>query len=118
MALSCKFLLRAVKGSLDHLWDYKYEDPAVRHLKGWADQLRWQRLPAFQKLANMLTDHLDGILDYCRTKVRFGVVEGINSKFRLLINRGRGYKNLQHLLLKAQRMVATRTELVAFRKVA
>jgi hypothetical protein len=36
----------------------------------------------------------------------------------MLINRGRGYKNLRYLLLKAQRMVATRTELVAFRKVA
>jgi len=103
---------------LDHLWDYKYEGAAVRYLKGWVDQLRWQRLPAFQKLANMLIDHLDGILNYCRTKVRFGVVEGINSNIRLLINRGRGYKNLRYLLLKAQRMVASRTELVAFRKVA
>ena len=28
------------------------------------------------------------------------------------------YQNLRYLLLKAQRMVATRTELVAFRKVA
>ena len=37
------------------------------------DQLRWQRLPPFQKLAAMLVKHLDGILNYCRTKVRFGV---------------------------------------------
>jgi transposase len=107
-----------LKEALQHLWDYKYEGAAVRYLKGWVDQLRWQRLPAFQKLANMLADHREGILNYCRTKVRFGVVEGINSNIRLLINRGRGYKNLRYLLLKAQRMVATRTELVAFRKVA
>ena len=107
-----------LKEALQHLWDYKYEGAAVRYLTGWVDQLRWQRLPAFQKLANMLADHLDGILNYCRTKVRFGVVEGINSNIRMLINRGRGYKNLRYLLLKAQRMVATRTELVAFRKVA
>jgi hypothetical protein len=26
----------------------------------------------------MLVDHLDGILNYCRTKVRFGLVEAIN----------------------------------------
>jgi transposase len=107
-----------LKESLDHLWDYKYEGAALRYLKEWVDQLRWQRLPAFEQLANMLVNHLDGILNYCRTKVRFGVVEGINSNIRLLINRGRGYKNLRYLLLKAQRMVATRTELVAFRKVA
>src|SRR5450759_5203254 len=113
-----RFSATALKEALDHHWDYKYEGAAVRYLKGWVDQLRWQRLPGFQKLAKMLIDHLDGILNYCRTKVRFGVVEGINSNIRLLINRGRGYKNLRYLLLKAQRMVATRTELVAFRKVA
>jgi transposase len=106
-----------LKEALQHLWDYKYEGATIRYLKGWVDQLRWQRLPAFQKLANMLADHLDGILNYCRTKVRFGVVEGINSNIRLLINRGRGYKNLRCLLLKAHRMVATRTELAVFRKV-
>ena len=81
------------------------------------DQLRWQRLPAFQKLAEMLLNHLDGILNYCRTKVRFGVVEAINGNIRMLINRGRGYKNLRYLLLKAKRMVVTNTEYVAFRKI-
>lgn len=107
-----------LKEALDHLWDYQYEGAAVRYLKGWVDQLRWQRLPSFQKLANMLADHLDGILNYCRTKVRFGVVEAINGNIRMLINRGRGYKNLRYLLLKAQRMVATKTEFVALRKTA
>jgi len=41
----------------------------LRYLQSWIDQLRWQCLPAFQKLAQMLLDHLDGILNYCRTKV-------------------------------------------------
>ena len=107
-----------LKEALDHLWDFKYEGAAVHYLLGWVDQLRWQRLPSFQKLANMLADHLDGILNYCRTKVRFGVVEAINGNIRMLINRGRGYKNLRYLLLKAQRTVATKTEFVAFRKAA
>ena len=107
-----------LKEALEHLWDYKYEGAAVRYLKAWVDQLRWQRLLPFQKLANMLIGHLDGILNYCRTKVRFGVVEAINGNIRMLINRGRGYKNLRYLLLKAQRMVATKTEFVAFRKAA
>ncbi len=41
----------------------------------------------------MSIDHIDGILKYCRTRVRFGVVEAINGNVRMLINRGRGYKN-------------------------
>ena len=83
----------------------------------WIDQLRWQRLPSFQKLAEMLLNHLDGILNYCRTKVRFGVVEAINGNIRMLINRGRGYKNMRYLLLKAKRMAVTNTEYVVFRKI-
>ena len=81
------------------------------------DQLRWQRLPSFQKLADMLLKHLDGILNYCRTKARFGVVEAINGNIRMLINRGRGYKNIRYLLLKAKRIAVTNTEYVAFQKI-
>jgi transposase len=73
-------------------------------------------LPSFQKLAEMLLKHLDGVLNYCRTKVRFGVVEAINANIRMLINRGRGYKNMRYLLLKAKRMAFTNTQYVAFQK--
>ena len=57
----------------------------LNYLQKWMDQLRWQRLPSFQELAEMLLKHLDGILNYCRTKVRFGVVEAINGNIRMLI---------------------------------
>src|SRR5580693_8636485 len=107
-----------LKESLDRLWNYVYEGAMLRYFKSWTLQLRWQRLPAFEKLANMLVDHLDGILNYCRVKVRFGVVEAINGNIKTLVRRGRGYKNLRYLLLKAQRMAATKTEFVAFRKAA
>ena len=107
-----------LKESLERLWTYTYEGAAVRYLKNWTLQLRWQRLPAFEKLAHMLIDHFEGILNYCRVKVRFGVVEAINGNLKTLLRRGRGYKNLRYLLLKAQRMAATKTEFVAFRKAA
>ncbi len=106
-----------LKESLEQLWEYRYEGAMLNYLQKWMDQLRWQRLPAFQKLAEMLLNHLDGILNYCRTKVRFGVVEAINGNIRMLINRGRGYKNMRYLLLKAKRMAVTNTEYVAFQKI-
>ena len=90
----------------------------VNYFKRWMDQIRWQRLPAFQKLALMLVKHIDGILNYCRTKVPMGVVEAVNGNIKTLLRRGRGYRNLHYLLLKAQRMAATRTEFVVFRKAA
>jgi transposase len=107
-----------LKESLDRLWNYIYEGAMLRYLQSWIDQLRWQRLEPFQKLALMLLDHLDGILNYCHVKPPLGVVEAINGNIKMLVRRGRGYKNLHYLLLKAQRMAATKTEFVAFRKAA
>lgn len=107
-----------LKESLDRLWSYTYEGSMVRYLKSWIDQLRWQRLKPMEKLADMLLNHLEGILNYCRTKVPLGVVEAVNGNIKALLRRGRGYRNLKYLLLKAQRTAATRTEFIAFKKAA
>jgi hypothetical protein len=81
-----------LKESLERLWTYRYEGAMVRYLQSWIDQLRWQRLPPFQRLAQMLADHLDGILNYCRTKVRFAVVEAINGNIKTLLRRAAATK--------------------------
>ena len=107
-----------LKESLDRLWNYRYEGAMLRYLQSWIDQLRWQRLKSFEKLAGMLLDHIEGILNYCRTKVPLGVVEAINGNIKALLRRGRGYKNLRYLLLKAQRMAVTKTEFITVRKAA
>jgi transposase len=107
-----------LKEGLEGLWKYRYEGAMVNYLRKWIDQLRWQRLPSFRKLADTLIDHLDGILNYCRTKVPLGVVEAVNGNIRMPINRGRDYKNMRYLLLKAKCMAAKDTEYVAFQKIA
>ena len=55
----------------------------LNYLQRWMDQLKWQRLRPFEKLAEMLLKHLDGIANYCETKVRFGVVESLNGNIRV-----------------------------------
>jgi hypothetical protein len=55
-----------------------YEGAMLRYLRSWIDQLRWQRPGAFQNLA--FAGSSGRILNYCRTKVRFGVVEAINGQ--------------------------------------
>jgi transposase len=106
-----------LKESLEKLWDYRYEQRMFNYLESWIGQLKWQRLTAFEKLADMLIEHLDGILNYCKTKVRFGVVEALNGNIRMLINRGRGYKNVRYLLLKAKRMAVTNLQFVELERV-
>jgi hypothetical protein len=40
-----------LKESLNRLCTYSHEGAMVRYVKSWIDQLRWQRLEPFEKLA-------------------------------------------------------------------
>ena len=90
-------LLKAylLKESLARLWNYIYEGAMLRYLQGWIDQLRWQRLKPMQKLAKMLLDHLEGILNYCRTKIPMGVVEAVNGNIKSLLRRNAPERNVR-----------------------
>jgi transposase len=110
------FKAYVLKESLERLWDYRYPGAMINYLQKWMDQLKWQRLAPFEKLAATLLKHLEGIANYCRTKVRFGVVEALNGNIRMLINRGRGYQNVRYLLLKAKRQAVTNIEFIAVSK--
>ena len=57
-----------LKESLDRLWSYRYEGAMLCNLKSWIDQLRWQRLKPMEKLADMLLNRLEGILNYCQAQ--------------------------------------------------
>ena len=107
-----------LKESLSHLWNYTYAGAMLRYLQSWIDQLRWQRLKPMEKLARMLLDHLQGILNYCRVKVPLGVIEAVNENIKALLRRGRGYRDMNYLLLKAQRLAATKTEFLVLQKAA
>jgi transposase len=107
-----------LKESLDRLWTYRSAAAMRRYRDQWIRQLRWQRLKPFQKLAELLLRHWEGIENYCHVPVRFGVVEAINGNLKALLRRGRGYRDLQYLLLKAQKMAVQKTEFIVLQKAA
>ena len=57
-------------------------------------------------------------MNYCRIKVPFGVVEAVNGNVKALLRRGRGYRDMNYLLLKAQRLAATKTQFLVLQKAA
>ena len=85
--LNQRFAMKAylLKESLGRLWDYVYEGAMLGYLQSWIDQLRWQRLTPMEKLANLLLNHLPGILNYCKTKIPMGVVEAVNANIKALL---------------------------------
>jgi len=97
--LSTAYLL---KESFDQLWDYEREVWARRFFENWRASLKWQRLEPYEKFADMIDRHWDGIAAYCRpeNKVSLGFVEGLNNKIRVLQRRAYGLRDEQYLRLK------------------
>ncbi|MFB3813827.1 MAG: hypothetical protein ACE14L_06920 [Terriglobales bacterium] len=45
-------------------------------------------------------------------------MEAVNGNIKALLRRGRGYRDLNYLLLKARRLAATKTQFLVLRKAA
>lgn len=91
-----------LKESFGQLWRYEREGWARRFFDNWRAGLKWQRLTPYEKFAEMIDRHWDGIAAYCRpeNKVSLGFVEGLNNKIRVIQRRAYGLRNEDYLRLK------------------
>ena len=91
-----------LKESFGQLWDYEREGWARRFFENWRASLKWQRLDPYEKFAQMIDRHWDGIAAYCKpeNKVSLGFVEGLNNKIRVIQRRAYGLRDEQYLQLK------------------
>ena len=91
-----------LKESFGQLWDYEREGWARRFFENWRASLKWQRLEPYEKFAEMIDRHWDGIAAYCRpeNKVSLGFVEGLNNKIRVIQRRAYGLRDQEYLRLK------------------
>ena len=91
-----------LKESFGQLWGYEREGWARRFFDNWRAALRWQRLPPYEKFAQMIEDHWDGIAAFCKpeNKVPLGFVEGFNNKIRVLQRRAYGLRDEEYIRLK------------------
>src|SRR5262245_40528239 len=94
------FRAYVLREQLDRLWTYKTRTGVLRFLDGWCDALRWQHLPEMDRLGEFLFKHLDGVAAYCDHRVRFGVVESINTTIKAVLRRARGMRDEAMLVLK------------------
>ncbi len=91
-----------LKESFGQLWDYSSEAWARKFFDNWRASLRWQRLKPYEKFAEMIDRHWDGIAAYCDpdNKVSLGFVEGLNNKIRVIQRRAYGLRDEEYLRLK------------------
>lgn len=91
-----------LKESFGQLWDYRNAIWARRFFAQWRASLKWQRLEPYEKFAQMIERHWDGIAAYCQpeNKVSLGFVEGLNNKIRVIQRRAYGLRDEEYLRLK------------------
>jgi transposase len=91
-----------LKEAFGQLWDYRREGWARRFFENWRAGLKWQRLKPYERFADMIDRHWDGIAAYCKpeNKVSLGFVEGLNNKIRVFQRRAYGLKDEEYLRLK------------------
>jgi transposase len=60
--------------------------------------LKWQRLKPYEKFAEMIDRHWDGIAAYCKpdNKVAWGFVEEVNNKIRVIQRRNYGLRDEEY----------------------
>lgn len=85
--LNTAYLL--LKESFGQVWDYEREGWARRFFDSWRASVKWQGLQPYEKFAEMVDRHWDGIAANCKpeNKASLGFVGGLNNKIRVIQRR-------------------------------
>jgi len=83
-----------LKEAFQHFWKYKSPLWAGGFLDAWCDRTLRSRLEPMQKVARMLRNHEELLLNWFRAKGQLssGSVEGLNNKCRVVTRRAYGFR--------------------------
>jgi transposase len=87
-----------LKETLAGALDYRQPKRAYDALIAWLNWASRSRLQPFVKAARTLRAHLPGILAYIRHRLTNGIVEGLNTKLRVISQRAYGFHSARALI--------------------
>jgi len=82
-----------LKEMFQDFWELTNSQQAEEYLAFWCDLAIDSNLTPFIKFTNTLKSHWSGIVNYFKSKLTNGILEGINSKIQLAKRRARGFRN-------------------------
>jgi len=85
-AWECKELFRS-------FWEQPTIGQARNFLDGWFLEAQAKSLPALTKVAKMLINHAEGLLNYIEHKVTNAIAENLNGKIQQLKSTARGFRS-------------------------
>ncbi len=89
------YLLKETLASALNYRQPKRADEALRDWLSWASR---SKLPAFVKAARTIRSNYDGVLAYVKTRLTNGLVEGINTRLRMVARRAFGFHSARALI--------------------
>ena len=88
-----------IKLSLRDFWNFKDPLLAEDYLKRWYFWATHSRLSPVIEQAKTIKRHWNGILNYIKTKINNGILEGINSVIQSAKGSARGFRTTKNLIL-------------------
>lgn len=85
-----------IKLALQRLWRYNYYKVAEKYLRGWYNWAIRSRIDEVKEVANTIKRHWDGILEFIKSRISNGIVEGINNKIKMALKRAYGFKKFEY----------------------
>ena len=82
----------------DDFWAIKDVEQAEGYLAFWCDMVEDSGITAFLKFVKTLRSHWNGVINYTKSRLTNGILEGINSKIQLIKRRARGYRNITNFI--------------------
>jgi transposase len=78
--------------------EFENVQDAKGYLAFWCDLAENTNMAPFIKASKTIKYHWEGIVNYIRSKISNGILEGINSKIQLAKKRARGYRNIENFI--------------------
>jgi transposase len=82
-----------LKETLCDILDHRQPNVAHQRLTDWMAWAQRCRLEPFRKLGKTIARHIDGIIEYVRTRLSNGIAEGMNSKIRTATKQAYGFRD-------------------------
>ena len=86
-----------IRLNLHEFWDQPPET-AESYLKRWYFWATHSRLKPVIEVAKTIKRHWEGIVNFIKTKINNGILEGINSVIQAARNRARGYRSVKYFI--------------------
>lgn len=89
-----------LKGDLRMFWEQDSKQEAQRFIETWLRQARSVENDRLDKMANMIENHLEPILNHYDYPISTRPLEGINNKIKVLKSAAYGFRDMEYFKLR------------------